>query len=91
MSARQLTDEEVADALRSIPDPCSLAHRRPTDIVSFGLVKEAQGGERPHVTLRLTEPTCLYRAWFVRKVRDLLGSEADIDFAPADDIWGPEE
>ncbi|MGH2728237.1 MAG: hypothetical protein ACRDKS_14810 [Actinomycetota bacterium] len=86
-----LTEEEVRDRLRTIPDPCSIAYRRPTDIVSFGLVDEVHGGKRPRVVLRLTEPTCMYRIWFHRRIREVLGPDAEIEFAPADALWGPPE
>ncbi|MGH9036521.1 MAG: hypothetical protein ACRD0O_12230 [Acidimicrobiia bacterium] len=86
-----LSDAEVLERLRSVTDPCSVAAGRPTDIVAFGLVREATGGERPRVRLRLTEPTCLYRVWFMRAVRDAVGPDTTIEFAPADDLWGPED
>lgn len=59
--------------------------------MSFGLVDEARGGARPRVVLRLTEPTCLYRVWFLRRVREALGTDADVEFAPADALWDPPE
>jgi metal-sulfur cluster biosynthetic enzyme len=90
-STGALTADEVRARLRTIDDPCSIAHRRPTDIVSFGLVDDVRGGERPRVVLRLTEPTCMYGVWFLRRIREVLGPDAEVEFAAADQIWGPPE
>ena len=87
----RLSEAEIRERLGRIVDPCSVAHGRPTDIVRFRLVDEIEAGERPRVVLRLTEPTCLYRVWFLRQVRAVLGEDAVVEFAPGDAIWDPEE
>lgn len=86
-----MTDEEVLDRLRAIEDPCSRAAGRPTDIVAFGLVDEVEGGSAPRVRLRLTEPSCLFRVWFARRVRAVVGPSVRLEFADADELWAPVE
>lgn len=83
----ELSDDQVRERLSTIIDPCSAGHGRPTDIVSFGLVREVRGGKVPRVVLHLTEPTCMYQLWFMRQVRDAVGPETEVAFVSPDEIW----
>lgn len=84
-----MTRAEIIDRLSTIQDPCSISHGRPTDIVSFGLVQEIAPGSPPRVKLRLTEPTCLFGVYFLRCVREVLGPDAVVEWADADEFWEP--
>ncbi len=81
--------DEIVSRLRQVRDPCCMARGLPHDIVEFGLVDEVHGGPEARVVLRLTEPTCLYRAWFHRRLRSLLGPDVAIEFTAADEMWEP--
>lgn len=78
---------DVRDSLATIFDPCSIAAGRPVDIVSMGLVDNVRIDHGSvEITLRLTEPSCMYRVWFIRQVRSRIGPNARVTFA-ADLLW----
>jgi hypothetical protein len=86
-----VTREEILVRLAGIQDPCSISHGRPTDIVAFGIVDAIEPGDPPRVRLRLTSPACLFSVYFARCVREVLGSDAIVELADADDFWEPPE
>lgn len=53
----------------------------------MGLVEDIRTHDgHPEVTLRLTEPSCMYRIWFIRQVKRHLGANAEVRFA-IDLLW----
>lgn len=67
------TRAHVLDALRAVPDPCSIAMRAPVDICEMGLVEEiAIEDGHVDVTLVLTDPSCVHFTALQRFIRDQL-------------------
>jgi metal-sulfur cluster biosynthetic enzyme len=68
-----VTREQVLDALRGVPEPCSLAMRAPMDICEMGLVEdiEIESGQ-VRVTLVLTDPSCVHFTGMRRFIEDEL-------------------
>jgi metal-sulfur cluster biosynthetic enzyme len=68
------TPDVVLEALRKVPEPCSIAMRKvPLDIVEMGLVDDvhiAEGNVR--VELVLTDPSCVHFTSMRRFIRDVL-------------------
>jgi metal-sulfur cluster biosynthetic enzyme len=65
--------DEVLEALRGVPEPCSIAMRAPVDICEMGLVDDVRieaGAVR--VELVLTDPSCAHFASMRRYITDLL-------------------
>ena len=68
-----VTRSQVMDALRSVPEPCSIAMRTPTDICAMGLVEEVQiRGGQVDVVLVLTDPSCVHFMSMRRYINDVL-------------------
>jgi metal-sulfur cluster biosynthetic enzyme len=63
----------VLDALRSVTEPCSILMRRPMSIVDMGLIEsvEIEGGH-VHVTLVLTDASCVHFTSMQRYIREVL-------------------
>jgi metal-sulfur cluster biosynthetic enzyme len=67
------TPQQLLEALREIPDPCSIAMRAPMDIVRMGLVDDLRIEHgRVFVELLLTDPSCVHFRAIDRYVRDVL-------------------
>jgi metal-sulfur cluster biosynthetic enzyme len=65
--------EEVMAALRSVPEPCSIAMKTPLDITEMGLVEDvAVDGGSVAVVLVLTDPSCVHFLSMRRFIRDAL-------------------
>jgi metal-sulfur cluster biosynthetic enzyme len=64
----------VVEALRDVPEPCSIAMRRvPLDIVEMGLVDDVRiAGGTVHVELVLTDPSCVHFTSMRRFIRDVV-------------------
>jgi metal-sulfur cluster biosynthetic enzyme len=72
---RQVTPsrDELLEALRGVPEPCSIAMRAPVDICEMGLVDDVRiddGAVR--VELVLTDPSCAHFVSMRRYITDLL-------------------
>jgi metal-sulfur cluster biosynthetic enzyme len=67
----------VMEALGTVPEPCSVLMRRPTDIASMGLIEsvEIEGG-KVDVVLVLTDPSCVHFNGMRRYIADAL---ADVE------------
>jgi metal-sulfur cluster biosynthetic enzyme len=75
-----LTPQEVFEALRSVPEPCSIAMSEPTDIVSMGLVESIRvDGGNVAVSLVLTDPSCVHFTALRTYMSDLLCERDDVD------------
>lgn len=67
------TREQALEALRSVPEPCSIAMRAPVDICEMGLVEAVCiDGGAIHVELVLTDPSCAHFVSMRRYIRDAL-------------------
>ena len=67
------TREQVLDALRAVPEPCSLLMKAPMDICEMGLVEEIAIDEsHVDVTLVLTDPSCVHFTSMQRFISDEL-------------------
>jgi metal-sulfur cluster biosynthetic enzyme len=65
--------EDVLEALRAIPEPCSIAMRAPMDICEMGLVEDIEiDGGHVRVTLVLTDPSCVHFGAMRRFIADEL-------------------
>lgn len=63
MSSAPVLAGDLAAALATVVDPCSVATGVPLNIVEMGLVRRAERfADRVEVDLRLTAPVCLYAA-----------------------------
>jgi metal-sulfur cluster biosynthetic enzyme len=59
--AGPVSEEAVANVLRSVYDPCSLSMRSPTSVYDLGLVgRIGVDGDRVAIELVLTDPSCRY-------------------------------
>jgi metal-sulfur cluster biosynthetic enzyme len=68
-----VTREDVLEALRAVPEPCSIAMRAPMDICEMGLVEDIEiGGGHVVVTLVLTDPSCVHFGAMRRFITDEL-------------------
>jgi metal-sulfur cluster biosynthetic enzyme len=68
-----LAREHILEALREVPEPCSLAMRAPLDITEMGLVDDVElDGGRVRVELVLTDPSCVHFTSMRRYIRDVL-------------------
>jgi metal-sulfur cluster biosynthetic enzyme len=64
---------EVMEALRSVPEPCSIAMKTPLDITEMGLVEDvAIDGGRVAIVLVLTDPSCVHFLSMRRFIADAL-------------------
>lgn len=74
------TREQVLDALRSVPEPCSLAMRSPLDICEMGLVEEVSiEAGTVRVELVLTDPSCAHFNSMRRFIGDAVSALDDVD------------
>lgn len=72
--------EQVVEALRSVPEPCSIAMRAPLDICEMGLVEEVQiESGVVHVELVLTDPSCVHFLPMRRYISDVLCALEGVD------------
>jgi len=89
------TPEHVREALRAVREPCSIAMRRPMDIVEMGLVdRVVVDGATVQVTLVLTDPSCVHYMPLRRYIADVLlaleGVEAvEVDLSTTT-LWTPD-
>jgi metal-sulfur cluster biosynthetic enzyme len=87
--------DEVLAALRSVPEPCSIAMGRPTDICEMGLIEDVRiEGSRVQVTLVLTDPSCVHFTAMQRYISDALleldgVSEVAVSMSTTQ-LWTPE-
>ena len=67
------SESDVREALRAVPEPCSIAMRAPIDICEMGLVDDVRidGGDIG-VELVLTDPSCAHFASLRRFITDVL-------------------
>jgi metal-sulfur cluster biosynthetic enzyme len=85
----------VVEALGTVLDPCSIAMRRPTDIVSMGLVESVEiDGGRVGVVLLLTDPSCVHfigmRSYITDALADVEGVEETEVTMSTTQIWTPD-
>lgn len=67
------TREQVLEALRRVPEPCSLAMRSPMDICAMGLVEDVRiDAAHVRVELVLTDPSCVHFTSMRRYITDVL-------------------
>jgi metal-sulfur cluster biosynthetic enzyme len=68
-----MTRDSVLEALRRVPEPCSIAMKAPMDICEMGLVEEIEiDGGHVGVTLVLTDPSCVHFTAMKRFISDEL-------------------
>jgi len=68
-----MTRDSVLEALRGVPEPCSIAMKTPMDICEMGLVEEIEiAGGHVGVTLVLTDPSCVHFTAMQRFITDEL-------------------
>src|SRR5918996_721888 len=87
--------EQVVEAMRAVPDPCSIAMRTPMDVVEMGLIGEVriEGG---HVTVELvlTDPSCVHFRSMSTYIRDVLtgldGIESVDVVQTTSTLWTPD-
>jgi metal-sulfur cluster biosynthetic enzyme len=87
--------EQVMEALRAVPEPCSISMRAPMDITEMGLIEEVEiDGPRVAVTLVLTDPSCVHFSAMQRYIRDELlaldGVEDVSVTASVRSLWTPD-
>jgi metal-sulfur cluster biosynthetic enzyme len=94
-SAGAVSHEQILDALKSIPEPCSIAMRTPMDITEMGLIEEvAIEGECVRVVLVLTDPSCVHFNAMASFIRDAVGAldgvgTVDVGMSTAT-LWTPD-
>lgn len=72
-----VSPDQVFEAMRAVPEPCSIAMSRPRDIVDMGLVESVRvDGGTAEVCLVLTDPSCVHFAAMRSYITDTL---LDID------------
>lgn len=87
--------EAVMAALAEVPEPCSIAMRRPTDIVAMGLIESVgiEGGQ-VEVVLVLTDPSCVHftamSGYIVDALEPLPGIEGVSVSMSTTQLWTPE-
>jgi metal-sulfur cluster biosynthetic enzyme len=89
------TREDVLDALRGVPEPCSIAMKAPMDITEMGLVETIEiDGDHVDVTLVLTDPSCVHFTAMQRYISDELlqldGVETVAVGISARTLWTPD-
>ncbi|WP_068071554.1 iron-sulfur cluster assembly protein [Novosphingobium lentum] len=72
---RDLLLAQIHAALDSIPEPCSIAMRKPTSLAGMGLVDavDIDEGGAVTVTLCLTDPGCVHFNAMQRFIADEIG------------------
>lgn len=71
------TEAAVRECLRTVPEPCSLLMREPTNITDMGLLEHIEisvinSAVRVRVELVLTDPSCLHFGAMQRFITDAL-------------------
>ncbi|MBA3744349.1 iron-sulfur cluster assembly protein [Sporichthya sp.] len=90
-----ITPERVRECLRTVPEPCSLLMREPTNITDMGLVERVDvAGARVEVELVLTDPSCLHYGAMRRFITDALLELEGVDEvevrASTTVLWSPD-
>jgi metal-sulfur cluster biosynthetic enzyme len=71
---------QLQEALRRVPEPCSIAMRAPMDIVEMGLVGDLRIGHgHVIVELVLTDPSCAHFRSLQRFISDALLEVDSVD------------
>jgi len=74
------TADVVFEALRTIPEPCSIAMGAPETLVSMGLIETIDiAGGRVDVCLVLTDPSCVHFLSMRRYIVDTLSALDGVD------------
>lgn len=72
-------DADVAEALRTVVDPCSAATGAPLNLLDMGLVRRAERvDDRVEVELRLTSPICWNAAPMIEAVEQAVSRIAGV-------------
>jgi metal-sulfur cluster biosynthetic enzyme len=89
-------DEEIADALGAVQDPCSVAAGAPISLLDMGLVRGWELSPDGHLDVRLdvTAPVCLMAGHFVADAQERLSAiegigDATVRIDPSGD-WSPD-
>lgn len=87
--------EQVLEALKRVPEPCSLAMGSATDIVGMGLVEDVRiAAGRVRIELVLADPSCVHFASIRRYVGDVLlpltGVESVEVAISTTELWTPD-
>jgi metal-sulfur cluster biosynthetic enzyme len=95
LNATTPLESEIRDRLRSIPEPCSLLMRSPTNICDMGLIEAISvDGSTVQIEMVLTDTSCVHFASMRRYIRDVLlqmdGVEAVEVNASKTVLWTPE-
>ena len=85
----------VMEALGTVPEPCSVLMRRPTDIHSMGLIESvAIEGGKVDVVLVLTDPSCVHftamRSYIGDALADVEGVEEVEVTMSTTQLWTPD-
>jgi metal-sulfur cluster biosynthetic enzyme len=89
------THEAVLEALRRVPEPCSIAMRAPIDICEMGLVEDVRIDDgHVRVELVLTDPSCAHFMSMRRYIADVVGEldgveEVDVVMSTRT-LWTPD-
>ncbi len=87
--------ERILAALASVPEPCSIAFRKPISIVEMGLVEHIKvTGCHAEITLCLTDTACVHFTGMQQYIRDVLLQLTDISSVDVrqtlDQLWTPD-
>ncbi len=90
-----VTEAVVRECLRTVPEPCSLLMREPTNITDMGLLEHVEiDGGRVRVELVLTDPSCLHFGAMQRFITDALLHVDGVDEvevrASTTVLWSPD-
>lgn len=90
-----VTEAAVRECLRTVPEPCSLLMREPTNITDMGLLEHVDiAGGRVWVELVLTDPSCLHFGAMQRFITDALMHLDGVDEvevrASTTVLWSPD-
>ena len=90
-----ITRGEVFDALRSVPEPCSIAMSEPQSIVGMGLIESIEIDERNvAICLVLTDASCVHFTALRRYITDVLLAREDVQGVEvtmsATQLWTPD-
>lgn len=85
----------VRARLGRVTEPCSIAMRRPVNIVQMGLVDDIEiDGDRARITLCLTDTACVHFAGMQQAIADALADLpgiATVQVVQATDkLWDPD-
>lgn len=90
-----MTEADLLARLRRVTEPCSIAMRRPIDIVDMGLVERIDvDAGHVRVELCLTDPACVHFRALQRYIADVLlehgGVESVEVVQTVDELWTPD-